>query len=152
MEHKYARTHLWLQYIGDNNRLACPFNLLPSFTTCKKVITSSKCWMSADNIEKKKVETTYKTLGREQKHIACFIHINTPPCWLFTPLHRCRRVKTMNQLLWFIDVNTPSCCLNDPNLIWSYLPVPIYLKYFLMKHWFSFLKSICIAFSIANLF
>ena len=42
MEHKYARTNLWLEYIGDKNLFPCPFNLLPSYCRMKQLYTFIK--------------------------------------------------------------------------------------------------------------
>ena len=38
IEHKYARTNLWLEYLGDSNTIPCPFNLLPTMTSMKKLL------------------------------------------------------------------------------------------------------------------
>ena len=37
MEHKFSRTVLWVDYVGEENSLPVPFNLIPSLNTMKKI-------------------------------------------------------------------------------------------------------------------
>ena len=42
MEHKYAKTQLWVDYIGNENFLPCPFNLIPSWKSIRKIYLKIK--------------------------------------------------------------------------------------------------------------
>eukprot|EP00112_Aurelia_sp_Birch-Aquarium-sp1_P011271 Seg237.1 transcript_id=Seg237.1/GoldUCD/mRNA.D3Y31 product="Transient receptor potential-gamma protein" protein_id=Seg237.1/GoldUCD/D3Y31 len=42
VEHKYAKSQLWVDYIGNENFLPCPFNLIPSWKSIRKIYLKIK--------------------------------------------------------------------------------------------------------------
>ena len=64
VEHKFARTKLWCQYVGDdNNVLPCPFNILPSIEMIqriKRTLLKSRRNSSGNSEERKTVEDNHK--------------------------------------------------------------------------------------------
>eukprot|EP00795_Rhopilema_esculentum_P002161 gene2161-17751_t len=59
VEHKYAKTQLWIDYIGYENFLPCPFNLIPTWKFLKDVFTKI-----CRNDDRKSTETVKKLVKR----------------------------------------------------------------------------------------
>ncbi|XP_065674489.1 short transient receptor potential channel 4 isoform X1 [Hydra vulgaris] len=57
VEHKFARTNLWLEYIGKNNSLPAPFNLIPTIAAIKTVT----CWIQLMILEVKRNKGLQRT-------------------------------------------------------------------------------------------
>ncbi|XP_057296724.1 short transient receptor potential channel 4-like isoform X2 [Hydractinia symbiolongicarpus] len=71
VEHKYARTNLWLEYISGGNTLPCPFNLIPSHDALKKACRFFKSLHRRRSGKCKELENTSRVKSREEYTKLC---------------------------------------------------------------------------------